>query len=166
MITRCYQGAGAYNRAMIAFIDNHSSNQSIHQSNLSLNLQKIALCLNTRCNQNARSISYNRHSGRCPKLKKDCLAELHYIVYEPTAITVIQQFSKSFSTSFRPCQLHQTAFIYRRDNTEQNAVYCVSKFEILQILWDFEFQPKWVKDALFLLSFSFQPQFPRFLTTF
>ena len=37
-------------------------------------------------------------SGRCPKLKKDSLAELHYIIYAPAASTVIRQFSVIFDT--------------------------------------------------------------------
>ena len=55
---------------------------------------------------------------------------------------VIRQFSKLFSTPFHPFQLLQIVFIYQGEDTEQNAVYCVSQFEILQILWDLEFQPK------------------------
>jgi len=63
----------------------------------------------------------------------------HYSKYAPAASAVIRQFLNSFSTPFSSCRHHQTTLIYIREDTDWNAVYCMSILEILQILWDFEF---------------------------
>ena len=47
--------------------------------------------------------------------------------------TVIRQFSMLFSTPFLSCQLNQTAFVYKQEDTELNVVYCVLIFKMFQI---------------------------------
>ena len=70
----------------------------------------------TRGNVVIIQILCDRDSGRCSKLKKkDRLAEL---LYAPAASSAIRQFFKLFSTPFRSCQLHQTTFIYKGEDTE------------------------------------------------
>ena len=39
-------------------------------------------------------------------------------LYAPAASSVIPQFSKSFSTPFRSCQVRQTACIYKGEDME------------------------------------------------
>ena len=50
-------------------------------------------------------------------------------MYAPAAVTVIPQFSKSFSTPFLSNQLHQTAFIVKERIL--NRMPFTVKFEIL-----------------------------------
>ena len=65
------------------------------------------------------SVSCDRVNGRCPKLK--ITAQQSCTLYAPAASTVIRQFPKSFSTSFRSWQRHQTTCIYKGEDTKLNA---------------------------------------------
>ena len=66
-----------------------------------------------------------------------------------------RSFRSHFKVSFHSCQFHETAFIYKRENTEYNAVYCVSKFVILQILWDLQILDEMGEECLVMFSLSF-----------